>query len=525
MKDFQIINNKSPLSEKEIESGKDFNKLFEAYQGAGGTTVATSGIKIALVASAAAVVIAVVSYFMFFSKTETVATKNNAAVPFTNYAVEASKGQTITTAGGFVLNIPPNAFVDKNGDVVSGEVQIQFREFFDKADIFLSDIPMTYDSAGEEYHFESAGMMEIYASASGKELFPNNAQPIKVDLPYNRCGEAFSIYYYDTAKSNWDYVSAVNCPQGASNSEEENVLVLNPDSLSTRLVVLQKEIVELQKVSPLKPVQLAEEKPSFTINTEEDEFPEMKAYKKIKFQVLNEADYKPEKAAILWEDVLLEKTTKENQYRVTFKTKTETLSVLAVPVFEARDLAAAKEVYKQKFTEYAAALDKRKNEEALIAKTLARQQRMDERMKDVAAAWKQRDKERSVESRVFASFNINGFGLWNCDMPWSYPRGVFVKADFTDEGGKGLKLSEVYLTEKKRNALFRYTKDEWYKFSFNSNVQNSIWAKTSDGKLAIVSSDDFQKAVEGKSSQVTFSMKVYDASTMEREELVRKLEM
>ena len=72
----------------------------------------------------------------------------NVDVPFTEYNVDAAKGDTIFYQSGSILLFPPNAFVDKNGNVIEGNIQIKYREFSNAVDLYLSGIPMSYDSAG-----------------------------------------------------------------------------------------------------------------------------------------------------------------------------------------------------------------------------------------------------------------------------------------------------------------------------------------------------------------------------------------
>ena len=86
-------------------------------------------------------------------------------VAFTSYNVQSNKGRIINHKTGSLLKVPKNAFVNENGEPIKGKVEIKYREFKDVAEVFASGIPMTYREAGEEFHFESAGMMEILVRA------------------------------------------------------------------------------------------------------------------------------------------------------------------------------------------------------------------------------------------------------------------------------------------------------------------------------------------------------------------------
>ncbi|HRD40305.1 MAG TPA: hypothetical protein PLC65_16880, partial [Bacteroidia bacterium] len=76
------------------------------------------------------------------------------------------------------IKVPQNAFVNKAGPDIIGDVEIQYREMHDQADIIASGIPMTYDSAGTKYHFESAGMFDIKASQNGEQVFLKHGKQI-----------------------------------------------------------------------------------------------------------------------------------------------------------------------------------------------------------------------------------------------------------------------------------------------------------------------------------------------------------
>ncbi len=97
------------------------------------------------------------------------------------YNFSSAKGCTFTHISGTKVTFPANAFVDANGNQVSGNVKILYREFRDQADFFLSGIPMQYDSLGKTYQFESAGMMEITGFINGKEVFLKKDKTVKFE--------------------------------------------------------------------------------------------------------------------------------------------------------------------------------------------------------------------------------------------------------------------------------------------------------------------------------------------------------
>ncbi|MBL4592595.1 MAG: hypothetical protein JKX68_02135 [Flavobacteriales bacterium] len=95
-------------------------------------------------------------------------------VPNQAFKITTEEEITLSFKSGTSLEIPKNAFVDANGNVIAGEVDITFREFIDPVDFLVSGIPMGYDSAGVSYNFSSAGQIEFRASQNGQEVFPNS---------------------------------------------------------------------------------------------------------------------------------------------------------------------------------------------------------------------------------------------------------------------------------------------------------------------------------------------------------------
>jgi len=93
-------------------------------------------------------------------------------------SVDANKGGTYIYENGSTVVVPPSAFINGQGGLVEGSVEIKYREFHDYVDFFISGIPMDYDSMGTRYQLESAGMVEIYAEQNGERLKMNPSTSI-----------------------------------------------------------------------------------------------------------------------------------------------------------------------------------------------------------------------------------------------------------------------------------------------------------------------------------------------------------
>jgi hypothetical protein len=86
--------------------------------------------------------------------------------PLENFTISAQTGGSFTGAYGTIINFPPNAFADQNGNIVSGDVTIHFKEVFSKTEMIYSNVlPVSYNNA-----LNSGGQYYIAASKNGQAL-------------------------------------------------------------------------------------------------------------------------------------------------------------------------------------------------------------------------------------------------------------------------------------------------------------------------------------------------------------------
>lgn len=108
---------------------------------------------------------------------------------------------------GSKLVVDPLSFVDKNRKPITTNIEIKYREFHDAIDIFLSGIPMEYDAAGMQKHFETAGMFDIRAFTNGKEVFLDSGKVVKVIFGANTYGDEYRFFHLDEKLTrNWHYI-------------------------------------------------------------------------------------------------------------------------------------------------------------------------------------------------------------------------------------------------------------------------------------------------------------------------------
>ena len=123
---------------------------------------------------------------------------------FQTFTIEVSKGGSYTSPLGTHITVPANALTDADGKVLSGSVELRYREFQDAGDVYLSGIPMRYDSAGQHTTLTTAGMFELRASDATVKV----AKSAKINVKFASYtdGNTYNAYFLDEQNKNWSYI-------------------------------------------------------------------------------------------------------------------------------------------------------------------------------------------------------------------------------------------------------------------------------------------------------------------------------
>ncbi|MCW3082747.1 MAG: hypothetical protein JWP12_113 [Bacteroidetes bacterium] len=421
-------------------------------------------------------------------------------VAYTSYKINAGEASVNVYSTGSKINIPAGAFVDSKGKPVTGMVDVKYREFHDPSDFFVSGIPMTYDSAGVQYHFESAGMLEILASQDGVPVFVNPDKKIIVEMASEQQEDKYNIYRFDSLAGNWKFMYK----DRAKGTGESTPAIKNEMPVASAIPVTRQLLNAEALPDPVKPQLVNKHNFQFNLNVDLAEFPEIDVYKNVLYEVKDqEADFNKSYASITWSDVSLEKNN-SGSYLMTLARGMESHTFIVNPVFDEASYNAA-------FSTYQSLLTERKNKEALTRKTNDSIYRVldDERKfqaayaKDYSLQAAARLETQNVVQRVFV---INGFGIWNSDCPACLPRGEEFAATYVDSlTGKKLQFKTLYLVEKGRNAMFAIT--SYSRLYYDPKKENLLWAVTMDNHLAVFKQSRF-KDLKEKNDSCTVSMTV-----------------
>ena len=477
-------------------------------------------------------------------------------IPSDAYYCENEVGGEFRHSSGSTIAIPKNAFVDINGNSLKGEIELRYREFHDPIDFILSGIPMTYDSAGTEYTFESAGMIEIYGYQNGKPVELADGKQIRIEMHPKDGSSRFNLYELDTSSGDWEYKGktelisedideSTGAPAVTSQKLKDDLfsnMIKTKEAIEvtkTELAIAKKKILQHKKTEPSKPKFSKNKDRQFDLDVDPKEFPELKSYSSLTFEVdKNVRNFSADVYEIEWEDISLSEKEKGKSYYLTLFKGSAKRTFSVFPIFEGADYKKAVVEFNSKFAAYEKELDKRISKEKKIKEKYEKQMKVYETElalekkrqadleKDQAAYFaqvKQSQQNMIGISIVARAFEVTQLGTWNCDSPVSKPKGTKLNASFADNAGINLELHNVNLIEKNKNAVFIYDKSQFNNFKFNPKEENTIVAFTSNNDIAIIKPIYFKNMSKEKKHQ--FEMEIIDIKSMTVKNIKEKLNL
>jgi len=489
MKNYHFNFDKENISNEEIKNAMNFNKLSGKYSINKSKHNNTKWFKKALlpIALVAMVTFIVLNPFIQGKNSDFIKPPiKGVNIAFEKTSFDAERGGVIKFESRTTIAIPENAFRDENGKNINGLVDISYREFTNTLDVFLAGIPMNYDTNGQNFRFESAGMLEIKGSKDGKTIYLKDGKEISVNMLSSNNNPDFNVYYLDTNQRRWIYEGrdTVVAPQFTYD--------VNTDS---------NEIIDFSAIDikqPTKPRKADNSKFHLSIDFLDEQFPELRGFRNIVFEVSeSNKNFNPKWRNQLWNDIKIERDKKVGEYVIIFTSPTQQIKVNAYPVIPAENYAQALKEFEIRFDEY----------EKQLAQKIEEQKIKVEEDKIKAIEAKNKLLAQAMTATVGRNFNINRMGIWNIDLKQSYPVAVTVKASFTDKNGNELKINQVNLGIKNKNIYYTFTKKQFDEFTYDPSLNNILWAVTSDMRLAVLSYEDF-KRVKPNQGKCTFKMKV-----------------
>lgn len=409
-------------------------------------------------------------------------------VPTNTYSFNAQDGGTFVTDNGTKIKVPALAFTDSTGKIHKGPVDLTFREFHKVSDFFRSGIPMTYDSAGTEYTFESAGMFEMLAfGPGGVPLQLAKGKTIDVDMVSYDDDPKFNTYYLDTVADKWEYIEHSTFTPAevlSDNQESSDDYTFNTaQSQSSAPVETEKFYVRPEKAS----------QSGYVFRAEYDKklLPELAIYDNVLFQVDEKhQSFDPGLYKVVWSSVNVKKSKLDGLYILKLSRPDTTVKVYARPVFDAASYQTAVKKYNSMMNDdqNARADYKRKSDEIVG----------------------NRPQSISQISSILPSENIKGYrsisvatlGVFNCDYPIRV-KYENIKPVFTENGNRFVP-ARIYWCDKSVNAMYETSGSDG-NVSFEKGTRIVMWVVDNSGRMAVISEDKFAAATK-KSNNPVFEL-------------------
>ena len=380
-----------------------------------------------------------------------------ADVPYEIFSFNAAMGDTIFTLNGSIIIFPKNALLNAKGEIVNGNIEVRTREFNDVFDYSIAGIPMEYDSAGVKYQFISSGMIDIVAYQNGEPLQVNPDAKPQLNLASTNKERKTNLYKLDTVTGKWmnkgiDEVNLVGLKNTRSYVIGDAVL---PDDTGNGDADYFNEAIP--ETAPAPPQKASNVNPLIDVSVDPASFKELLVYDGLKFEVIDaNAEKVEEDSKTEWDNIELVRGEASGTYKAIFSAKNKKVTYNVKPVLEGKDFAVAEKLYQEKLKEYKKIQSERKKSEENDQKSLAQKnleqqkenKRIEELNKLIASRnkyieaeniridalnkanqrridsaikaneeFKGRQKMADLEQNLIRSFQIDGFGYWNCDMP------------------------------------------------------------------------------------------------------------
>ena len=405
--------------------------------------------------------------------------------------VNAAEGGTLDLDAGTRLVIPRTAFQSDRGQLIeSGDVDIYYREMHDAVDFFVAGVPMTYDSAGTRHYLQSAGMIEIIALQNGQPVGMAPGKTIRIELSSNIAAQAdgswpsFKVYHLDTEARNWVfYGQSAMVFDNPTNTEQ-----LEGRSAVDRLNAEKAAIMtaDPKPEAPMKPVKPDGKAVSFELDLKDGSLPVepgseeaiASLQKGAIWQVRPNCPAFNENALNLeWKSARLKRLS-EVEYELTLIGEANELRLLVQPVITGKDFERAQNSYNEAVQAYEAKLAEW--EKRTTDKIAALESRYNQETSDKGAT-------ASTQTRhVRHIFDINAFGIWNCDRPAPLAKSSFRIRMIEDQNGTRYPNQTAYLSDENGKSIYQLHTGRGSTVYFDQKKEYLLWMMTPNGKIALV---------------------------------------
>lgn len=121
---------------------------------------------------------------------------------FQVFSIQTNRDTTITCKEGTSIKIKANTFIsEKEGNIISGTVQVGVKEYYKMSDIVLSSLTTT---SGDKI-LETGGMLHIAASFNNENCSIKSGSNIEIGFPYSNKKDDMALFYGERSNNKIDW--------------------------------------------------------------------------------------------------------------------------------------------------------------------------------------------------------------------------------------------------------------------------------------------------------------------------------
>ncbi|CAN5340000.1 hypothetical protein BH09BAC1_BH09BAC1_23020 [soil metagenome] len=531
MKKNKLNINPSPLSQEDINAGQNFDSFHQQFQAQHQGPSLLRKLAWPSLAIAAAITIAIFLFRLPDGDVKMLASFVNPPIAGLERGYEAisfvvEKGLNITLPSGTIISVPANAFVDAQGNPYTGEATLKYREYTDPVAIALSGIPMTYDSAGVSYTFESAGMFDLVVEAKPNgnatpvALSLANGTAVSVGMPATTQDTTFNVYELDTTNRNWalrgqdslaplptDTVAAPTTVASTTPTKKKETEVSDPElEKMVKTIASISDSINYYKMLVLTlPVKSSNEAHKFYLDNKVNEFPELILNELLTWEVdAFTPNFDARYTTTRWEKRTVTRG-QGSQYNIELIREDVVLNFPVKPVYHGKNFETALKKYKGKLIENEQRLvflqDKQKEwQERYNAYKASLQASKGGKgnQQELNVQEKQYLDEYNLESTsntLYRFVAVTNMGIWNIDrvMKDEY---VLAETEFKNGKGEVLVMHRLFLFEKGINGtleFFKMPNNNTVRFKYNPAKGYTGIGITADGHAFLVKPADIKQ--------------------------------
>ena len=453
-------------------------------------------------------------------------TESNIELPFWEAKVDNGEETILISPSGVVIEVPQGAFSLKDQGLLKDSITLKLTQYDDALSILVSQIPMSYDSAGMKLHFQSDGMFNLTAYDQN-----NNEVQLKKDIKvhYPQTSGRTNSNTYILDNNVWSYSEHTPLTTYAAVCEntvykfqtEENDPEAKPivNTRNKTIADLEGRYEDLESSKPLEPRKQNLANYRFLLDVNPTEFPELMSFEDVIFEV-KDSRFSWSIYEETWNDISVSKKHKGGRYLVTLK-NTKRVEIFDVyPVLGEKDFLDA-------FSDYSTEMQRIEEEKKDISKRI----KTNKKREQAFLAQLKRDKKHleKVTSRKrivnqltanlsadtpYRSINLGEFGVVNFDIGIPLPaKGIKVPAAFFISGDSNSVL-EVNLINLEDNIYYNYAHPQFKEFGYMRGQKHLLVSILPDGRIAAYRGDlSAEKIKRGKPFK--FELEISEATNID----------